>query len=84
VRPGQASLLNHFGRQTARRPPLSSFFRYRRFRGAEVTDAGTQRALRSWISMKNIGNLAPEQLLVKCPQCGAWPMAMLTLSILSA
>jgi DNA-directed RNA polymerase subunit RPC12/RpoP len=24
----------------------------------------------------NMRNLSPEQVLVKCPQCGAWPMSL--------
>jgi hypothetical protein len=24
----------------------------------------------------NMRNLSPEQILVKCPQCGAWPMSL--------
>jgi hypothetical protein len=30
--------------------------------------------MRLYCSM-NMRNLSPEQVLVKCPQCGAWPMS---------
>jgi endogenous inhibitor of DNA gyrase (YacG/DUF329 family) len=34
---------------------------------------GTSRDIACSMNMKH---LSPEQVLVKCPQCGAWPMSL--------